>query len=71
MLADPESRIIGAFGLIDKSAPADSSWYGFAHPIIFVVDRGGVVRHRFSETNYQNRPAVDVILDVLRKEANN
>lgn len=69
MLADPDSRIIGNFGLIDESAPADSSWSGFAHPIIFVVDRGGVVKHRFSEANYQNRPAVDVILEILREGA--
>ena len=69
MLADPDSRIIGSFGLIDESAPAGSSWSGFAHPIIFVVDRGGVVKHRFSEANYQNRPAVDVILEILREGA--
>jgi peroxiredoxin len=69
LLSDPKSSIIGAFGLIDGSVPADSKWYGFAHPMIFVIDSKGVVRHRFSETNYQNRPDVEVILDILRKEA--
>ena len=67
LLSDPQSKIIGAFGLIDESAPKD--WYGFAHPMIFVIDPKGVIRHRFSETNYQNRPDVEVILDILRKEA--
>ena len=37
--------------------------------MIFVIDAEGVIRHRFSETNYQSRPDVDVILDILRKEA--
>jgi peroxiredoxin len=69
LLSDPESAIIGAFGLIDESAPKTSDWYGYAHPMILVIDAEGVVRHRFSETNYQNRPDVDVILDILRKEA--
>jgi len=68
LLSDPKSAIIGAFGLIDGSVPAGSSWYGFAHPITFVVDPDGVIRHRFSEANYQDRPDVDVILEILRKE---
>jgi peroxiredoxin len=69
LLSDPKSAIIGAFGLIDGSVPPGSDWYGFAHPMIFVVDPKGVIRHRFSESTYQNRPDVDVILDILRKEA--
>ena len=69
LLSDPRSAIIGAFGLIDGSIPRDSNWYGLAHPMIFVIGPKGVIRHRFSETNYQNRPDVEVILDILRKEA--
>lgn len=69
LLSDPKSEIIGAFGLINEATPRTSDWYGYAHPIIFVVDANGVIRHRFSETNYQNRPEVDAILDILRREA--
>lgn len=69
LLSDPKSAIIGAFGLIDGSVPPGSDWYGFAHPMIFVADPKGVIRHRFSESTYQNRPDVDVIFDILRKEA--
>lgn len=68
LLSDPESAVIGAFGVIDESAPRDSGWYGFAHPIIFVIGPDGVIRHRFSESSYRNRPDIDVILDVLRTE---
>ena len=69
LLSDPRSEIIGAFGLIDDSAPKDSPWYGFAHPMIFVIDQKGVIRHRFSEDDYQKRPDIEVILGILRKEA--
>ena len=69
LLSDPGSAIIGAFGLIDESAPRDSGWYGFAHPIIFVIGPDGVVRHRFSESFYRNRPDVDLVYDILRKES--
>lgn len=68
LLSDPKSAIIGAFGLIDGSVPPGSDWHGFAHPMIFVVDPMGVIRHRFSEPNYQQRPDVDVVLEILQKE---
>jgi len=68
LLSDPQSKIIGAFGLIDEAVPRDSKWYGFAHPMIFVVDAAGVVRHRFSEINYQVPPDPDEIFRILWKE---
>ena len=37
--------------------------------MIFVVDEKGVVRHRFYERDYSDRPDVDVVLEVLRREA--
>lgn len=67
LLSDPDSALIEAFGLLDNSVPATSKWHGYAHPVIFVVDPDGVVRRRFSEANYQQRPDVNRILDVLRK----
>jgi len=69
LLSDPKSKIIGAFGLIDEAVPRDSDWYGFAHPLIFVIDTKGVVRHRFSDTNYQVPPDPDMIFTILWKES--
>lgn len=69
LLSDRKSAIIKAFELLDGSVPETSNWHGFALPLIFVIDADGVIRHRFSETNYQQRPDVGVILGVLRKEA--
>jgi peroxiredoxin len=70
LLSDRKSAIIEAFGLLDDSVPATSNWHGFAHPVIFVIGPDGVIRHRFSESNYQQRPKVDVILYRLRREVN-
>ena len=69
LLSDPKSMVIGAFGLIDEAVPRDSKWHGFAHPVIFVIDPDGVIRHRFSETNYEVPPNVDRIFEVLWKES--
>jgi len=69
LLSDADTKIIPAFGLINEQFARGTAWYGVAHPMIFVVDEKGVVRHRFSERDYASRPDVDVVLEVLRKEA--
>lgn len=69
LLSDSGSEIIPAFGLLNESFPPGSRWRGIAHPMTVVVDAEGVVRHRFSERRYQDRPGIDSILDVLRREA--
>ena len=69
MLSDAKAEIIPALGIANPQFKKSSSWYGVILPIIFVVDKEGVIRHRFSKRNYANRPEVDVILDVLKGEA--
>jgi peroxiredoxin len=68
-LSDAGAKIIPAFGIASPQFGKGTSWYGVALPIIFVVGRDGVIRHRFSLQNYQDRPEIDTILDALRKEA--
>lgn len=57
LLADPDSAIIRAFGLLDESAAPGSREAGMAHPAILLVDEHGVVRERFVERQYYPRPA--------------
>ncbi len=68
LLSDKGSRIISAFGLIDPSAPKTSRWYGFAKPMIVVLDAEGIVRHRFSSRDYRDRPEVEAVLEKLGAE---
>ena len=69
LLADEKSGIIKAFGVIDERYPAGSAWYGLARPIIFVIDAGGVITHRFSSRDYRDRPSVDSVIEALRSRA--
>jgi peroxiredoxin len=69
ILSDPKSEIIRAFDLLNETYAPGNFAHGVAHPIIFVVDPSGVVRHRFAEENYQQRPAVDLVLEAIRKDA--
>ena len=67
-MSDDRAEIIPAFGIANPQFAKGSSWYGVALPIVFVVGGDGIIRHRFSLQNYQERPEVDVILDALRKD---
>lgn len=66
-LSDPDSEIIRAFGVLDEEQQPGSFGHGIAHPIIFVVDKNGVVRARFSEGFYMQRPDIDQVLDAVRQ----
>ena len=66
LLADPRSKIIRAFGLFDEGYARGSYAYGVAHPIIVVLDKRGIVTHRFSDAYYQRRPPLEFVLQTLR-----
>lgn len=66
LLADPKSANIRAFGLLNERYPPGSYAHGVAHPLTLVVDAGGVVRHRFSLRDYQDRPPPEVVLSAIR-----
>lgn len=59
ILSDPESRVIGRYGLLNPEGR------GWPHPTVFLIDRDGVVRWRFMEENYQVRATNEDILSAL------
>ncbi len=69
LLADEKVEIIEAFGMTNPRYPKGSSWYGIAVPAIFVIDPKGVISHRFTTTNYRDRPSPEAVLSVLQKSA--
>ncbi len=69
LLADRKAEIISAFGLINEQFPRSSRWYGIALPMMFVIDPKGVITHRFSSTNYRERPDPGMVLRALRTRA--
>ena len=59
-LSDPGHRVIDRYGLLN---PDDDR--GIPHPTTFVLDRDGVVRWKFVETDYRIRATNEMILDAL------
>lgn len=65
LLSDPNSEAIQAFDVLNEDFPPKSAGYGIARPVIFVVDSNGVIKGRFSESNYRERPDMDTVLNTL------
>lgn len=61
-LSDPGSQVIDRYGLRN---PDDDR--GIPHPTTFVLDRNGVVRWKFIETDYRVRPTNEMILEALAR----
>ncbi len=63
MLADPDGAVVQSLGIRDPAYGPDSEVFGVPQPIIFVLDRAQVVRAKFAERGYRNRPDLDRLLD--------
>lgn len=59
-LSDPGHRVIDRYGLLNPDDPR-----GIPHPAVYVVDRSGVVRWKFVETDYRIRAENEMILEAL------
>lgn len=59
-VSDSAHRVIDRYGLrnMDRSD-------GIPHPTTYVIDRGGVVRWKFTEVNYKIRPTNAMVLAAL------
>lgn len=67
MLADTAGAAVQSLGIRDPAYGPDSEVFGVPQPIIFVLDRAQVVRAKFAERGYRNRPDLDRVLDELRR----
>jgi peroxiredoxin len=61
LLADKDHKVIDRYGILNPNSK------GWPHPATYVIDRQGIVRWRFIETDYKKRPTNDQILEALRK----
>ncbi len=59
-LSDPGHRVIDRYGLRNEANPN-----GIPHPTVYVIDKRGTVRWKFTEVNYKIRPTNAMILAAL------
>ena len=60
-LSDPGHRVIDRYGLWNPEGR------GWPHPTVYVIDRKGTVRWKFTEVNYKIRPTNAMILAALEE----
>ena len=61
LLQDTDHKVIDRYGLLNPDGQ------GWPHPTTYVIDTKGVVRWKFTETNYTIRPTNKQILQEVRK----
>jgi len=64
-LSDPKSEVIDLYKLRDPQYPAGSRAYGVPRPIIFVLDRNGVIKAKLYEESFKVRPPVTSVISTL------
>jgi peroxiredoxin len=64
-LSDPKSEVIDLYKLRDPQYPPGSRAYGVPKPIIFVLDRGGVIRAKLYEESFKVRPPVSAVISAI------
>jgi len=65
LLSDFGSKTIDAYDIRYKEAPPETS--GFARHATFILDQKGVIRAKFFRLSYQERPAVDALINALKE----
>jgi hypothetical protein len=66
LLADPESRIISSFGVLNPDAPG--MMRGMALPGYFYADANGVIREKYFEAKYTDRFTANNVMAKLFPE---
>jgi peroxiredoxin len=64
-LSDPKSEVIDLYKLRDPQYPPGSRAYGVPRPIIFVLDRTGVIKAKLYEESFKVRPPVSAVISTL------
>jgi len=66
MLADPDSKTIKAYGVLNQEATGMQK--GFARPGYFFIDSNGIIREKFFEAKYRERMTGNSIISKLFPE---
>jgi peroxiredoxin len=65
LLSDADSKTIDAYDMRYKEAPPEKS--GFARHATFILDQKGVIRAKLFQLSFQERPAVDSLINALKE----
>jgi len=67
LLADPERRVIQAYGVFHQNEPKGRP---ISRPAVFVLDPAGILRYRYVGAQARDRPSTETILAAVRDARN-
>ena len=67
LLHDEKVTHVNAFGIRNLDYELGHRIYGIPYPGIFLIDPNGVIKAKFAEERYQDRPPFDDILEAISK----
>lgn len=65
IVKDQDSTLIKALGILNTGPEPGDSAYGIPYPGIFLVDNQGIIRAKFAEQSFRDRPSLDLIMDAV------
>ena len=65
LLHDEGITHVNALGILNENYEPDSRAYGVPYPGIFLLDADGVIRYKFAEERYQDRPDFEYVLEAV------
>ena len=66
LLRDADSRHVKAYGILNMQYEEGSPAHGVPHPGIMLIDTEGVIRAKFAERGYRERPDFTDVLAGVR-----
>lgn len=67
MLSDEDAKHVKLFGVLNTDYEPGDRFYGIPYPGIFLIDADGVIRAKFAEERYQDRPLFEDVLAAARR----
>lgn len=69
LLHDADITHVNRFGILNTDHEPGSRAYGIPYPGIFLVSPDGVIRHKFAEESYRDRPDFANVLEAAEEMA--
>ena len=63
LLSDKDVRVVNAFGIRNTDYEPGHRAYGIPYPGILLIDADGIIRGKFAERDYRERPAFEAVLE--------
>lgn len=62
ILQDVEAKYVKMLGILNENYQPSHRTYGIPHPGIFLIDPSATIRARFAESDYKERPSMDLVI---------